>query len=93
MRSHDARVGDRYLLCSDGLHTVLSPAAIQHTLTTQAEPDSAVAELIALVRDAGPPDNVACIVADVLPATRSCRITPFKETTLRLNVTHATHAS
>lgn len=46
---------------------MLSPAAIHNTLTTQAEPDSAVAELIALVRDAGAPD-VACVVADVLPA-------------------------
>ena len=70
VRSHDARVGDRYLVCSDGLHTVLSPAIIQNTLTTQAEPESAVAELIALVRDAGAPDNVACVVADVLPALR-----------------------
>jgi serine/threonine protein phosphatase PrpC len=54
------------------LHTVLSPAAIQNRLTTQAEPDSAVAELIALVRTAGASDNVACVVADVTPTASSC---------------------
>ncbi|MGH3832542.1 MAG: MerR family transcriptional regulator [Pseudonocardiaceae bacterium] len=67
VRAHHALVGDRYLLCSDGLHTVLSPTAIRDVLATRSEPDAAVTELIELVRRAGAPDNVACVVADVLP--------------------------
>lgn len=61
-----ARPGDRYLLCSDGLHNVVSSIAIRDTLANQPEPDDAVAELIELVRRAGAPDNVACVVADIL---------------------------
>lgn len=64
-----ARPGDRYLLCSDGLHNVLSSIDIRDTLVEQSEPSAAVAELIELVRRAGAPDNVACVVADVVTDT------------------------
>ncbi|WP_028925483.1 MerR family transcriptional regulator [Pseudonocardia acaciae] len=66
VRTHQARPGDRYLLCSDGLHGVLSPTAIRDALTTHREPDTAVRGLVELVHSAGAPDNVACVVADVL---------------------------
>lgn len=41
LRLHDAAPGDRYLLCSDGLPTVLPEARIRQILTTGA-PDTAV---------------------------------------------------
>lgn len=62
----EVEAGDRYLLCSDGLHTVVSTARIRECLTRVAEPDSVVSELVALADEAGGPDNIACVVADVV---------------------------
>jgi protein phosphatase len=67
VRAHSLQVGDRYLLCTDGLHLPVRPAAIRRALSVHAEVEGAVGELAALVR-AGAPDNVVCVVADVLPA-------------------------
>jgi PPM family protein phosphatase len=62
-----ARPGDRYLLCSDGLHDAADVASISGVLLTVADPDQAARDLIALAIDGGGPDNVTCIVADVIP--------------------------
>ncbi|MGH3984883.1 MAG: MerR family transcriptional regulator [Pseudonocardiaceae bacterium] len=67
VRSHSAQPGDRYLLCSDGLHVPVPPSEIQRVLVNQVDPEAAVAELAELVRQAGAPDNVVFVVADVLP--------------------------
>lgn len=61
----EARVGDRYLLCSDGLSGVVSAETIADTLA-KGEPAHAVEALIQLALRGGGPDNVTCIVADVL---------------------------
>jgi PPM family protein phosphatase len=66
MRLHDARQGDRYLLCSDGLSTVVPAEEIRRVLAGTGEPEQAVRELIALANDSGGPDNVSCVVADVV---------------------------
>ena len=63
---HEAEAGDRYLLCSDGLTAVASAAAIQETLQAASEPEQAVQGLIDLANAAGGPDNIACVVADVV---------------------------
>jgi protein phosphatase len=70
MRLHDARQGDRYLLCSDGLSTVVSTETIHRVLTEISEPEQAVRELVALANGAGGPDNVSCVVADVIELQR-----------------------
>ena len=64
----EARAGDRYLLCSDGLHEVADAEAIARVLLTVHDPDQAATDLIALAIAGGGPDNVTCIVADVVPA-------------------------
>ncbi|MFG3117368.1 MerR family transcriptional regulator [Streptomyces sp. NPDC048197] len=61
----EVRPGERYLLCTDGLTGVVPPETLQQVLATAAGPDEAVTELIALAREAGAPDNVGCVVADV----------------------------
>lgn len=66
MRLHDAGAGDRYLLCSDGLPTVVPDAEIRRVLSGAGEPEEAVRELVALANAAGGPDNVSCVVADVV---------------------------
>ncbi|MEV0205293.1 MerR family transcriptional regulator [Streptomyces sp. NPDC050788] len=66
LRLHDAAPGDRYLLCSDGLCGVVPDARIRTVLTSAASPDEATRTLIAEANDAGGPDNVSCVVADVV---------------------------
>ncbi|MCO5970274.1 PP2C family protein-serine/threonine phosphatase [Actinoallomurus soli] len=62
----EAQLGDRYLLCSDGLSTVVTAETIHHALSTAAEPDQAVRQLIDLANRGGGPDNITCVVADVV---------------------------
>jgi serine/threonine protein phosphatase PrpC len=64
---HDALAGDRYLLCSDGLSTVITTQAIQDTLREAGEPGRAVQRLIEAANAAGGPDNVSAVVADIVP--------------------------
>jgi protein phosphatase len=65
----DARAGDRYLLCSDGLTSVVPVAAIRETLGAVAlSPEEVVARLITLANEAGGPDNIACALADITEA-------------------------
>ncbi|MEV5335675.1 MerR family transcriptional regulator [Streptomyces werraensis] len=66
LRLHDARAGDRYLLCSDGLSTVVPAGDIHRVLADTPEPEAAVRELVDLANASGGPDNVSCVVADVV---------------------------
>ncbi|MDR1635673.1 MAG: protein phosphatase 2C domain-containing protein [Bifidobacteriaceae bacterium] len=61
-----AEPGDRWLLCSDGLSGVVSQATLQRTLVEEADPDQCADLLIELALRGGGPDNVTCILADVL---------------------------
>ncbi|WP_406066644.1 MerR family transcriptional regulator [Streptomyces sp. NBC_01077] len=65
---HETRPGDRYLLCTDGLSAVAPAEDIRRALAAGVGPDDAAGALVALARDLGGPDNVACVVADVVPA-------------------------
>ncbi len=63
---HQALPGDRYLLCSDGLTSVVPVPAIRAVLAEPgSSPEEVVSRLIALANEAGGPDNIACVVADV----------------------------
>jgi protein phosphatase len=44
---------------------VVPVQAVRDTLATVADPDDAVRRLVDLANDAGGPDNVTCVVADV----------------------------
>ncbi|MFI9610684.1 MerR family transcriptional regulator [Streptomyces sp. NPDC052023] len=68
LRLHDAHPGDRYLLCSDGLSAVVPDARIRELLRAHSTPEEAVHALVAAANDAGGPDNVSCVVADVAEA-------------------------
>src|SRR5713226_1808956 len=61
-----AKVGDRYLLCSDGLSDVVSDETVQKTLTQLTDLDEAVGKLIDLAIRSGGPDNITCVLADVI---------------------------
>ncbi|MFB9831855.1 PP2C family protein-serine/threonine phosphatase [Actinoallomurus acaciae] len=62
----EAQLGDRYLLCSDGLCSVVTAETIHHALSSVAEPEQAVRQLIDLANRGGGPDNITCVVADVV---------------------------
>jgi protein phosphatase len=64
--TRDARPGERYLLASDGLTSVVPGARLRDLLAQAAGPDEAVAALIDAAHQAGAPDNIACAVADVV---------------------------
>ena len=66
IRLHEARPADRYLLCSDGLSTVVPDAEIRRVVAATDDPEQAVRDLVALANASGGPDNVSCVVADVL---------------------------
>lgn len=62
----EAQVGDRYLLCSDGLSGVVSAETIHQVLSSQPDPEAAIRQLIDLANRGGGPDNITCVVADVI---------------------------
>jgi protein phosphatase len=62
----EAQVGDRYLLCSDGLCGVVTDEAIGAVLVQVPDPTAAVTELVELALAAGAPDNVTAVIADVI---------------------------
>ena len=61
----DAREGDRYLLCSDGLSDVVTDEAIATALASYPEAQECAEQLVKLAVQAGGPDNITVIVADV----------------------------
>jgi PPM family protein phosphatase len=69
----ETRLGDRYLLCSDGLSSVVSEETLHHTLATVADPGDAVLQLVELAIKGGGPDNITCIVADVVDSDSAPR--------------------
>ncbi|WP_079061524.1 MerR family transcriptional regulator [Streptomyces griseoruber] len=73
LRLHDARPGDRYLLCSDGLSRVVGHGRIHDLLARAPGPDDAVRALVAEANAAGGPDNVSCVVADVREVVEAAR--------------------
>jgi serine/threonine protein phosphatase PrpC len=62
----EIKAGDRILLCSDGLSGVVSAETIAASLLATGDPQEAVDELVDLALRAGGPDNITCVVADVL---------------------------
>jgi serine/threonine protein phosphatase PrpC len=61
----EARPGDRYLLCSDGLSGVVSEETLAEALK-DPDPQSTADRLIELALRSGGPDNITVIVADVV---------------------------
>ena len=62
----EARAGDRFLLCSDGLSGPVSDETLQQTLDDYVDPRECADRMIELALRGGGPDNITCIVADVV---------------------------
>ena len=61
----EAHAGDRYLLCTDGLSGVVSEETMLEALRL-SDPQAACDRLVELALRAGGPDNITCIVADIV---------------------------
>ena len=61
----DAREGDRWMLCSDGLSSYVSDESIQMVMLTAISPSDAARRLVKESLDHGAPDNVTVVVVDV----------------------------
>jgi len=64
VRSHAVLGGDRYLLCSDGLHTVVDAEHMAEILTSTAPRDEVSKSLVEAANHRGGPDNIAVVVVD-----------------------------
>ncbi len=60
-----AAPGDRLLLCSDGLTSMVTDEEIERILGSSPTPQTAVALLIAAANDAGGQDNITAVVVDL----------------------------
>jgi PPM family protein phosphatase len=71
----DAEPGDRLLLCTDGLTGMLEDGYIAEILSTEREPEAAVAKLIEAANRAGGYDNITAVVVD-LEGTPAAELAP-----------------
>ena len=59
-------IGDRYLLCSDGLFNEVDESRIASVLRRLADPTEAAQELVRLANESAGRDNITCVIVDIL---------------------------
>jgi PPM family protein phosphatase len=74
----EARAGDRYMLCTDGLSGVVMAPEIAAILG-DGEPTGCVTRLVDLALERGAPDNVTVVIADVVDVPDSAPDVPVVE--------------
>jgi protein phosphatase len=62
----DVLAGDRIIICSDGLNTMLRDRDIERIARGQADPQRAAEFLVDAANDAGGEDNITVVVIDVV---------------------------
>lgn len=84
----DIGEGDRVLICSDGLSSMVEPAQIAEMLESESDPQQAADRLVSLANSAGGEDNITVIVVDVEraeaasdPAQSGAAVAPRREDT------------
>jgi len=74
------KIGDRYLLCSDGLFNEVDAHTIATILATEADPETATKKLVAAANEGGGRDNITTVIADIVAADEAAM--PTKTTAL-----------
>jgi protein phosphatase len=83
----DVLPDDRYLLCTDGLTTMIDDPSIARILELQREPQEAAEHLVAAANAAGGEDNVTVVIVDARVQTpRRARSTVRWLTVLAIGV-------
>lgn len=73
----DTRIGDRWLLCSDGLSSYVSDEKIAAILESVPDPEDAANRLIKESLDEGAPDNVTVVLVDIDDTVQSSHVPPI----------------
>lgn len=73
VRTLQAHVGDRYLLCSDGLTGELRESLLENLLGADAPVADVVRDLVRMAKEAGGRDNITALVLDCKPGTGAPR--------------------
>lgn len=60
------RVGDRYMLCSDGVSDGASESEIASLLGSEADPQQAAEAIVRIAEEGGSRDNITCIVVHIV---------------------------
>lgn len=69
MSIREARIGDRWMLCSDGLTGFADIDVIEEALRTIDDPGECADKLINMALEGGGADNVTVVIGDVVEAT------------------------
>ncbi len=72
----EARVGDRYLICSDGLSDYVASDTIAEVVRMGLDPRETTKRLIDLAMRGGAPDNVTCVIGDIVPLSEDVSTRP-----------------
>ncbi len=91
LSAHETMAGDRYLLCSDGLSGVVTEQTLHQTLSSVWDPEKAALQLVELAIRGGGPDNITCIVADVVD-TQTTALPPTRVPVLAGAASHGSPA-
>lgn len=75
MSIREARLGDRWMLCSDGLTGFADIDEIKHTLATVDDPGACCDRLVEMALDGGGADNITVVIGDVVEADDSAETT------------------
>lgn len=75
-KTFDARAGDRFVLCSDGLYGAVGEARMRAVLVREEEPEGAALGLVAAAAGAGAPDDATAVVVDAGPRRAASRAAP-----------------
>ena len=70
----EVKVGDKFLLCSDGLSSVLSDAEINKIIKTGGD---LIGNLVAAVREQGAPDNITIVLSEVVALKEASALEKF----------------
>ena len=90
--TYKLQVGDRLLLCSDGLSDVVEPAQIRKVLLRVRSAQRAAGELVTVANEQGGPDNITVIVVDAVDEATAQAMEEAGDTTGDLAVGSATGA-
>ncbi|GEO96602.1 PP2C family protein-serine/threonine phosphatase [Kocuria turfanensis] len=69
-------IGERWLLCSDGLNAVVRPETIESVLRSGDDLNQIVDTLVELTLDRGAPDNVTVVVVQVFATDDDAPVAP-----------------
>jgi serine/threonine protein phosphatase PrpC len=70
----EVKVGDKFLLCSDGLSSVLSELEINKVIKAGGD---LIGNLLAAVREQGAPDNITIVLSEVVALEAASNLEKF----------------